>query len=198
MIRLATLEDARRIAEIQVASWQVAYRGILPDEYLEQINVEKREAVWRGCCGKEREVLWVGMRDDVVAGFCHVRASRDADADSASAEVTSIYLDPAKWRRGLGRELMAAARTSASELGFEQISLWVLVENMAARQFYEAVGFRSDGCLKQEEGPGFYFNKLRYVWAAGGNVANDLPRSHQELLDARRSKADSGESKILN
>ena len=40
MIRLATLEDARKIAEIQVASWQVAYRGILPDEFLDQMNVE--------------------------------------------------------------------------------------------------------------------------------------------------------------
>ena len=178
MVRLAILKDARRIAEIQVASWQVAYRGIVPDEFLDQMNVEQREAVWRGCCGKEREVLWVGMRDDVLAGFCHVRASRDADAESACAEVTSIYLDPAKCRRGLGSELMAAALASARELGFEQISLWVLVENMAARQFYEAVGFRSDGSLKHEEGPGFYFNKLRYVWAAEGNVANDLPQSH--------------------
>ncbi|MES2738318.1 MAG: GNAT family N-acetyltransferase [Verrucomicrobiota bacterium] len=163
MIRLATLEDARRIAEIQVASWQVAYRGILPDEYLDQINVEQREAVWRGCCGKEGDVLWVGMRDEVVAGFCHVRASRDADADSACAEVTSIYLDPAKWRRGLGRELMGAALTSARERGFERISLWVLRENLAARLFYEALGFRPDDTVKTETFSGCTLHEMRYI-----------------------------------
>ena len=44
MIRLATLADARAIAELHVASWRAAYVGILPPAYLEGLSVEEREA----------------------------------------------------------------------------------------------------------------------------------------------------------
>lgn len=170
MIRLATPEDARRIAEIQVAAWQAAYGGMMPGEYLEGLRVEPREEVWRGACGLEGAPLWVRMLEAEaeldVAGFCHVVPSRDEDGQGA-AEVTSIYLRPDHWRRGLGRELLAAALAFAAEQGFARVTLWVLVENLAARQFYEALGFRPDGRLKQEKGPGFCFNEMRYGWEVG-------------------------------
>jgi RimJ/RimL family protein N-acetyltransferase len=162
MIRLATLEDARTIAQIQVEAWQAAYRGLLPGDYLEGFRVEAREAVWQAACGREEAPLWVRIMDEETAGFCHVTRSRDDDGQG-TVEVTSIYLLPQQWRRGLGRELLATVLDYAAEQGFERISLWVLVENLAARQFYEALGFRPDGRLKQETGPRFCLNEMRYV-----------------------------------
>jgi len=43
MIRPATPEDARAIAEVHVASWRYAYRGLLPDDVLDRLSVEERE-----------------------------------------------------------------------------------------------------------------------------------------------------------
>lgn len=163
MIRLATAEDVRRIAEIQVAAWRAAYAGMMPETYLEGLQVEPREAVWRGACGQVNALLWVQMKEAEVVGFCHLAPSRDEDGQGA-AEVTSIYLEPAHWRRGLGRELLAAAMAFAAEHGYSRVTLWVLVENLAARQFYEAMGFRPDGRMKQEHGAGFCFNEMRYGW----------------------------------
>lgn len=170
MIRLATTEDARRIAEIQVAAWRAAYGGMMPGEYLEGLQVEPREEVWRGTCGREGAPLWVRMLETEaemeVAGFCHLMPSRDEDGQGA-AEVTSIYLRPDYWRRGLARELLAAAMAFAAERGFARVTLWVLVENLAARQFYEVLGFRPDGSLKQEQREGFFLNEMRYGWEVG-------------------------------
>ena len=42
-IRYAKGSDARALAEIHVNSWQEAYKGIIPDEVLKNITVEKRE-----------------------------------------------------------------------------------------------------------------------------------------------------------
>ncbi|MEN3939801.1 GNAT family N-acetyltransferase [Prosthecobacter sp. SYSU 5D2] len=172
MIRLATPEDARRIAEIQVEAWRVAYSGIMPGEYLQALQVEPREAVWRGACGQEGAPVWVGAvktgaeSEEKLAGFCHLRPSRDEDGEGA-AEVTSIYLLSDHWRRGLGRELLAAAMAFAAERDFVRVTLWVLVENLPAREFYEALGFRPDGRLKQEQKPGFCLNEMRYGWEVG-------------------------------
>jgi len=47
LVRPMTLADAERVAEIHVQAWQVAYRGILPDEILDAIKLEERVALWR-------------------------------------------------------------------------------------------------------------------------------------------------------
>ena len=40
----AQLGDADRIGAIQVCAWQVAYRGVMPDAYLEELDVRDRAA----------------------------------------------------------------------------------------------------------------------------------------------------------
>ena len=42
-IRYANVGDAKAIGEIRALSWQVAYKGIVPDEYLEGFTVEKSQ-----------------------------------------------------------------------------------------------------------------------------------------------------------
>lgn len=46
-IRSATFEDCRAVAEVHVESWQNAYRGTLPEEYLASLSVAERETMWR-------------------------------------------------------------------------------------------------------------------------------------------------------
>lgn len=41
-IRQAAVEDAQTIAEVHVHSWQWAYRGLLPDHYLEGLSISER------------------------------------------------------------------------------------------------------------------------------------------------------------
>jgi len=42
MIRQATEEDARQIADIVVEDWKKAYRGIIDQDYLDSMSVEER------------------------------------------------------------------------------------------------------------------------------------------------------------
>jgi len=41
-VRKAKVEDASAIAFVHVRSWQVAYRGHMPDEFLNGLDVETR------------------------------------------------------------------------------------------------------------------------------------------------------------
>lgn len=41
MIRKANLNDAENIAQILVHSWQVNFRNIVPEDYLNQMSVHK-------------------------------------------------------------------------------------------------------------------------------------------------------------
>ena len=45
--RSAEAGDETAIAEVHVLAWQNAYRGIIPDTYLDGLSVPKRTAVWQ-------------------------------------------------------------------------------------------------------------------------------------------------------
>ena len=161
MIRTAILDDAHRIAEIQVESWRVAYRGILPSEYLSGLDVNRKTELWKKFSGDAKAPLFVALKGNEIIGFCHLIRARDADSERA-AEIAGIYVDPIHWRRGYGRGLFSSALSFSEDQGFERVTLWVLVENTPARRFYESMGFLADGATKIEEGLGYSMNEIRY------------------------------------
>lgn len=161
MIRKAEESDVRRVAEIHVRSWQVAYPEIIPRDYLEGLSVTRRESVWRDVIAQDRGPLFVAEEAGQIVGFCHVIPSRDPDS-AGSAEISAIYVDPGSWREGHGGALCVEAIAYAREQNFARISLWVLVQNHRARRFYERMGFLEDGAFKCEERPGFVLEEVRY------------------------------------
>src|SRR5437870_7004792 len=69
-IRDATRADARAIAEIHVAAWRAAYRGLIPDDYLASLSVEKRTAFWETIIGRPGpRKLALAELDAEMAGF---------------------------------------------------------------------------------------------------------------------------------
>ena len=41
-VRYADINDVRKLAQIHSSSWKKVYKGIIPDEVLENITIEKR------------------------------------------------------------------------------------------------------------------------------------------------------------
>ncbi|MCB1088790.1 MAG: GNAT family N-acetyltransferase [Verrucomicrobiae bacterium] len=161
MIRRAVNEDARRIAEIHVSSWQVAYDSLIPADYLNGLSVARREAVWLAAIDEARGPVFVSSVEDRIVGFCHVAPSRDEDSVGC-AEITAIYVAPSFWRQGHGHALCEEAVSYAEREAFCDITLWVIAENRRARRFYERMGFLEDGGFKSVERPGFVLNEVRY------------------------------------
>jgi RimJ/RimL family protein N-acetyltransferase len=150
-VRAATVEDATGIAEVHVAAWQAAYRGLLPQALLDGLSVEQRTTGWhRTISAAGRGVVHVATdREQRVVGFVHTCRSRDDDADDRTGELTSIYLRPELWDRGVGSRLHDAA-IAALAADFEEATLWVLDGNARSRAFYERKGWRPDGSVKRD------------------------------------------------
>lgn len=164
-IRPATVEDAEEIARVHVASWRVAYEGLMPAGYLQSLDVQARAERWRSTLAATdaKARVLVGEAGDGLVGFIAVGACRDEPTSCIlSGEVTAIYLDPAHWGQGLGRGLLAAGRSSLVDMGFADAILWVLDTNARARAFYEADGWVFDGDVKTDESRGFAVREVRY------------------------------------
>jgi RimJ/RimL family protein N-acetyltransferase len=165
-VRNAVVADAPRIARVQVRSWQVAYRGQIPQDYLDGLDVGERAEMWRGAAeradGAGRGVL-VAEDDDRLLGFTSFSQTRDDDEDPERVgEIFAIYLDPDAWGTGCGRELMSAALERLTAAGFGEATLWVLDTNARARRFYAAAGFAADGAVKVDDRGQFELREVRY------------------------------------
>lgn len=154
-VRAAEPADARPIAVVHVASWQGAYRGLLPDAFLAGLSVDRRQVMWSELLQDAAQSIHVAEEtDESVIGFASHGASRDEDAPPDTGELGAIYLHPDHWRHGYGTALLAAVLEGSRNRGFKRLTLWVLESNERARRFYEGAGFVVDGSEKVESRPG--------------------------------------------
>ena len=144
-VRPAAPRDAKAIADIHVATWQAAYQGLMPDDLLKAMTVEKRLAYWKEAIEFSDPQILVATEIDKVIGFVGFDRSRDPGTKSSVGEIWAMYVVPAHWRNGAGLALWDGARDGLKEEGCTQVTLWCLVANDRALQFYEqAAGFKRD------------------------------------------------------
>jgi RimJ/RimL family protein N-acetyltransferase len=177
-VRRATRSDALAIATVYVRSWQSAYRGLLPQDYLDELHPERRvaafEATLDATSWPSTGILVLAddpgpgdggplPPDDTIVGFAGLGPTRDDDDDqTAVGELRTLYLDPGHWRRGGGSTLLRAVEAQLSRAGFETASAWVLETNARARKFYERHGWRFDGTTKPHDWGTFVVTDVRY------------------------------------
>jgi GNAT superfamily N-acetyltransferase len=73
------------------------------------------------------------------------RPGRDGSPRPRCAELYALYVTPAWWSTGTGRDLMCRVLDETQAGGYPRIVLWVLEQNARARRFYERSGFGLDG-----------------------------------------------------
>ena len=175
--REATIEDSQQLAGVHTRSWQVAYRGQLPDAFLDGLDPRDRVAGWQlrlGQPGPAMTLVAVDDRSDRIVGFIVVGPSRDGyDHPSGNGpehpagdrqgdlgddgahrcptgEVYAIYVDPPWWGRRIGAALLIAGMQRLRRHGFVAATLWVLGGNERSQRFYERHGWRRDGERRSE------------------------------------------------
>ncbi len=163
LVRPVAVADVEAVARLHVVVWQTAYRGLLPDAYLDAISVERRAAMWRQLVERQVSPALVAEQDGCIVGFVLGGPSRDDDAQpGVTGEIMAIYVTPDRWGAGAGAQLMQAALAVLCDQGFHEVTLWVLRDNVRARRFYEVAGFEPDGGEKVEMQSGVSFDEVRY------------------------------------
>ena len=156
-VRWATVDDARSIAAVHIASWRAAYRGLMPDDVLDGLTLDSRERDWRGWLaeGGEREFTLVAERDGTIEAFCTLELpSSETDEADDVAGIPALYAHPDAFGKGAGAALMEAAVEAARERGFREAILWMLEDNERAGAFYDRGGWIRDGGRRLADYPG--------------------------------------------
>jgi ribosomal protein S18 acetylase RimI-like enzyme len=146
-VRAARVDDAAPMAMLHLRAFRRAYRGILPDAFLDGLVVDEWVAKRRAHLEHlPRPDLrwWLAENDDRVSGLAATGLSNDADARPNEGEVLVLYVDPDRVGTGIGRALMDHLIDDLRARGLPSLSLWVFEANDRARRFYEKAGFALD------------------------------------------------------
>jgi hypothetical protein len=147
----ARLEDALALAQIHVASWQAAYVGLFPAEYLASLSVAERQERWQTILVGSTTRTLVAWHEGQVVGFVSFGRCRDAGSPACRGEVWALYASPAAWSTGAGCALWEAARVQMLHAGFTEVSLWVLSGNARGLRFVRASVSATRGLRRRHE-----------------------------------------------
>ncbi len=145
IIRDGLPEEWAAIAQLHSQSWQVAYRNILSDDFLDNQVLENRMQYWE-------KRLQAGMPDNT---FLRIAEQRDQLVGLVCAVagvdpkwgtlIDNLHVLPGSQQRGLGRQLMQEAarwvlsRSDINVPSAAPMHLWVYRKNTRACAFYEKV-----------------------------------------------------------
>jgi ribosomal protein S18 acetylase RimI-like enzyme len=161
-VRDARAGDVDDLGRVHVRAWQAAYRGVMPDQYLDGLEISDRVAMWARFLEEPHldQRLQVVTVDDHVVGFACFGSCRDVEG-APLGELYAINLDPDHWGRGLGRRLLSEVTNELAAFGDAGV-LWVVPENARARGLYESAGWVDDGGRRHDEVLGARVDEVRY------------------------------------
>jgi len=148
--RLATPKDAYDMAEIHIRSWEIAYKEIIPKDFITEKN-STRHSLYKLVITNENRNSYIIEFNGNVVGIMKVALPQDEDVTNNTYELHYIYLHPNYFRMGIGTQAMEFAYTIARGLNKTIMTVWVLSENINSIKFYEKCGFTPDGKTKNME-----------------------------------------------
>ena len=113
-IRRATANDAKTMAILHVSSWRAAYHGLVPDAFLDALEVDRRAERFREALSAGTEETYLAEQVGDLVGMLTIGACRDEDVDQAlMGEIWGIYLAHALLAAGNRPSLVPVWGTTA-------------------------------------------------------------------------------------
>lgn len=164
-IRNAESNDALGIAKVHVLTWQTAYKGLIPDSYLQALSIDKRTESWAQQLNTLADGTGYLVAESAgeIIGFATVGKGGDDDSSKDNGELYAIYVHPDRQGIGIGNSLHQAGIDFLKSEYFKTATLWVLEANHASRRWYESRGWQIEGALKVEDRGSFQLHEIRYL-----------------------------------
>lgn len=138
-----TKDLANTASHIYAKSWKIAYSGIVPQKYLDELSLER----WTPILENTKHKCFMLQDNGVFVATSSIVSARE-NKYSDYGEIASIYVLPEYFGKGYGKKLFEYMTEQLRSDGFKKIYLWVLEENHSARHFYEKMGFTPNGDKK--------------------------------------------------
>lgn len=164
-VRAMTEPDIDAVAAVRVSAWRYAYAGLMPQSYLDGMDVAAQAAQRRAAFADPANAvtnLVAEGPDGAVLGWAAYGPATTTDPEGTApdeGELYALYARPDVIGTGVGLALLTEVLSRAP---YPPVRLWVVEGNARARRFYELAGFSPDGGTLLEYADGSPVPELRY------------------------------------
>lgn len=138
-LRKAIIQDAERLIDINIAVWWSTYKGLIPDEIIEKLQIKNEQRIEN----KKKDILekqntYVAIVNGQIVGYSSYGKSRDANYPQ-SCEIYSCYILEEYQGFHIGRMLATKILQEFVNSGYTTMITKCLVGN-PSNKFHEAIG----------------------------------------------------------
>ena len=133
VFRFAEEKDGRTITQLRQRIWQTTYRGIYPDDLIDDFDyvwhLEKDIKRIRS----NKYLVFLILTDDIPIGYMILRKDNNL-------LLQSLYVLPRYQRCGIGAKAFALIRRLCKEENIQSFTCHCHPDNLSAITFYQAMG----------------------------------------------------------
>jgi GNAT superfamily N-acetyltransferase len=172
-LRQARPEDRSALARIIIDATHSAFRGRVPNQCLNWLSAEESAVNWgrtiediSHSCGEYLYVAELASREVVglvLAGRNSSESTKDRSlTEKYPTELTSLQIDPAWHRKGLGRKLVRKVAKLLLDKGSSNLLVRVLIDNPNL-PFYRQLG-AEQVAMQDFDWEGYMTREVILVW----------------------------------
>lgn len=144
MIRKAKIEDSEIIASLIIRSWQTAYKGLINQEFLDNMNKNEMTKKWTNniLSQNKDDNIYVYEKNNKILGIIRFGKVNNEEDKIHNAEIYVLYVEPKLKRNGIGRKLFKHAENYFINNNNKELIIWCLKGNEPSIKFYKKMGGR--------------------------------------------------------
>lgn len=142
MIRKAKIEDSNSIANLILRGWQTAYKGLIDQEFLDDMQEDEMSKGWKRNIFSQNESnnIYVYEEENKILGVIRFGKPDDENDELHNAEIHVLYVEPELKRNGIGSKLFNYAKNYFIEHNRKKLIIWCLKGNDPSIEFYKKMG----------------------------------------------------------
>lgn len=141
-MRRARREDIPFIVDIITKGWQVAYEGIVDNEYLRNMDNERGKRITKIESVFDDNCFVVAELNKEIVGFCRYVTDNSFSPENkdADCEIIAIYVRPDLKYCGIGTKMFIYVMNELRKMDRAKMILWCLKDNESSKEFYAKMG----------------------------------------------------------
>lgn len=140
-IRKAKHSDLNGIIRVNVETWKTAYKGVVPDKYIQGFGIRTQDKKWQAQLNNmiDENVFFIAENNKgEIVGFA-IGGSERSKNPNYKGELMGIYILKEYQKQGIGKALTKKIVENLIKMKVNTMLVWVL-ENNPYRAFYDTLG----------------------------------------------------------
>lgn len=136
-IRKAVNEHIKDIAILNITNWRSAYKGLLSDDFLSQLNLEEMMKTWESYLSQNTNQVFIVEEKGKILGYS---ACREDSEIKNCCYLETLQVNEKVQGKGIGTKLIQHIGHYAYVNGYQCMSICIIKGNDKARNLYLKLG----------------------------------------------------------